>query len=38
MPAGMINRNDPRTQLPPVLTVRPKSTFFRDHFMGGSDD
>jgi hypothetical protein len=34
----MINRNDPRTQLPPVLTVRPKSTFFRDHFMGGSDE
>ncbi|GMO49173.1 MAG: hypothetical protein Pg6C_11810 [Treponemataceae bacterium] len=33
-----INRNDPRTQLPPVLTVRPKSTFFRDHFMGGSDE
>jgi len=33
-----INRNDPRTQLPPVLTVRPMSTFFRDHFMGGADE
>ena len=38
MAGEMINRNDPRTQLPPVLTVRPKSTFFRDHFMGGSDE
>ena len=38
MPGEMINRNDPRTQLPPVLTVRPKSTFFRDHFMGGPDE
>jgi len=36
--ADLINRNDPRTQLPPVLTVRPASTFFRDHFMGGSDE
>ncbi len=34
----LINRNDPRTQLPPVLTVRPMSTFFRDHFMGGADE
>ena len=33
-----INRNDPRTQLPPVLTVRPASTFFRDHFFGGADE
>lgn len=38
MAGEIINRNDPRTQLPPVLTVRPKSTFFRDHFMGGSDE
>ena len=38
MAGEMINRNDPRTQLPPVITVRPKSTFFRDHFMGGSDE
>jgi hypothetical protein len=38
MAGEMINRNDPRTQLPPVLTVRPSSTFFRDHFMGGSDE
>ena len=34
----LISRNDPRTQLPPVLTVRPKSTFFRDHFMSGADE
>jgi hypothetical protein len=38
MPGSMINRNDPRTQLSPVLTVRPASTFFRDHFFGGSDE
>ena len=38
MPGSMINRNDPRTQLPPVLTVRPSSTFFRDHFFSGSDE
>ena len=38
MPGEMINRNDPRTQLPPVLTVRPASTFFRDHFFGGADE
>jgi len=38
MAGEMINRNDPRTQLPPVITSRPKSTFFRDHFMGGSDE
>jgi hypothetical protein len=37
MAEEMIYRNDPRTQLPPVLTVRPSSTFFRDHFMGGAD-
>lgn len=35
---SLINRNDPRTQLPPVLTVRPMSTFFRDHFMTGEDE
>lgn len=34
----LISRNDPRTQLSPVLTVRPMSTFFRDHFMGGEDE
>jgi hypothetical protein len=33
-----IDRFDPRTQLPPVLTVRPKSTFFRDTFMQGGDE
>jgi hypothetical protein len=33
-----INRNDPRTQLPPVLTVKPASTFFRDHFFSGADE
>ena len=38
MPGNMIDRNDPRTQLPAVITTRPKSTFFRDHFMGGSDE
>lgn len=36
--ASTIDRNDPRTQLSPVLTVRPMSTFFRDHFMGGEDE
>ncbi|MDR1704866.1 MAG: major capsid protein [Clostridiales bacterium] len=36
--SDLINRNDPRTQLAPVLTVRPMSTFFRDHFMGGADE
>ena len=38
MAGEMINRNDPRTQLPAVLTVRPSSTFFRDHFMGGGEE
>jgi len=38
MAGETINRNDPRTQLPPVLTVRPASTFFRDHFFSGSDE
>ena len=38
MAGDTINRNDPRTQLPAVLTVRPQSTFFRDHFMGGSEE
>jgi hypothetical protein len=33
-----INRFDPRTQLPPVLTVRPKSTFFVDTFMQGGEE
>ncbi len=38
MQQRLIDRNDPRTQLSPVLTVRPMSTFFRDHFMTGQDE